>query len=68
MIERVKTIDGERNFIKNLQAKPAGEASKAKIHFDLMPDEKIYGFGQAEEDVCRRSRGKKAETVCLCGR
>ena len=68
VIERVKTIDGERNFIKNLQAKPAGEASKAKIHFDLMPDEKIYGFGQAEEDVCRRSRGKKAETVCLCGR
>lgn len=51
VIERVKTIDGERNFVKNLQKEEAGTASRAKIHFDLAGDERIYGFGQAEEGI-----------------
>ncbi|HJD47175.1 MAG TPA: glycoside hydrolase family 31 protein [Candidatus Mediterraneibacter norfolkensis] len=51
VIERVKTIDGERNFIKNLKAKPAGLASKARIHFALKPEEGIYGLGQGEEGI-----------------
>ena len=51
VIERVKTIDGERNFVKNLQKVEAGTASKAKIHFDFAEDERIYGLGQAEEGI-----------------
>ena len=51
VIERVKTIDGERNFVKNLHKEEAGTASKAKIHFDFAEDERIYGLGQAEEGI-----------------
>lgn len=51
VIERVRTIDGERNFIKNLKAEAAGFASKGKIHFALEKDEGIFGFGQAEEGI-----------------
>ena len=51
VIERVKTIDGERNFIKNLKAEVAGTASKAKLHLNLKPEEGIFGLGQAEEGI-----------------
>lgn len=50
-IERVKTIDGERNFVRNLRKEEAGIASKARIHFSLKEEEGIFGFGQAEEGV-----------------
>lgn len=51
VIDRVKTIDGERNFIKNLYPEEKGMVSKAKIHFALKETEGIYGFGQAEEGI-----------------
>lgn len=51
VIERVKTIDGERNFVKNLYQEDAGTASKAKIHFSFEKNEHIYGLGQAEEGI-----------------
>lgn len=51
VIDRVKTIDGERNFVKNLKEEIAGTASKAKVHFDLKPEEGIFGLGQAEEGI-----------------
>lgn len=50
-IEKVKTIDGERNFIKNLQKEECGIASKAKIHFAFDEDEGIYGLGQGEDGI-----------------
>ncbi len=51
VIQRKKTIDGERNFIQNLEEETAGTASKAKIHFAFEPEESIYGLGQAEEGI-----------------
>ena len=51
IIDRVKTIDGERNFIKNLKEEVVGTASKAKVHFLLKPDEGIFGLGQGEEGI-----------------
>lgn len=51
VIKRVKTIDGERNFIENLQAEEVGIASKAKLHLVLREQEGIFGFGQAEEGI-----------------
>ena len=50
-IERVKTVDGERNFIKNLKPVVDRRAWRAKLRFDFAPDEGIYGLGQAEEGV-----------------
>lgn len=49
IIERVKTIDGERNFVKNLREVPDHQAYRAKIYYDWQPDEALYGLGQAEE-------------------
>ena len=51
VIERVKTVDGERNFIKNLRGVVDRSAWRAKLHFEFAPDEGIYGLGQGEEGV-----------------
>ena len=51
VIERVKTVDGERNFIKNLRGIIDRRAWRAKLCFDFAPDEGIYGLGQGEEGV-----------------
>lgn len=51
IVHRVKTIDGERNFIKNLKEEVAGTASKGKLYFKLKEEEGIFGFGQAEEGI-----------------
>lgn len=51
VIERVKTIDGERNFIRNLRPEEGGESCKARLHLRLKPEEGIFGFGQAEEGI-----------------
>lgn len=51
VIERRKTVDGERNFIKNLKEIPDHEAYRAKLFFEFAEDEGIYGLGQAEEGI-----------------
>ena len=51
IIERVKTVDGERNFIKNLREVKDHEAYRGKYHFIWQDEngveEGIYGLGQA---------------------
>jgi len=49
VIERVKTVDGERNFIKNLKPVTDRRAWRARLCFDFDADEGIYGLGQGEE-------------------
>ncbi len=51
VIERVKTVDGERNFIKNLKPTVDRRAWWARLCFDFSPDEGIYGLGQGEDGV-----------------
>lgn len=51
VIERVKTVDGERNFIKNLKPVVDRRAWRARLCFDFAPDEGIYGLGQGEDGV-----------------
>ncbi|MBR0367554.1 MAG: DUF5110 domain-containing protein [Clostridia bacterium] len=51
VVERVKTVDGERNFIKNLSPVADRVDCRAKLCFDFAPDEGVYGLGQGEEGV-----------------
>ena len=51
VIERVKTVDGERNFIKNLKPVEDRVACRAKLCFDFRPDEGIFGLGQGEDGI-----------------
>lgn len=50
-IDRVRTVDGERNFIRNLRKIKDHKAYRAKYGFCFDEDEGIYGFGQGEEGV-----------------
>ena len=54
VIERVKTVDGERNFIKNLRPVKERSAWRAKLSFDFEQGEGIYGLGQTENGVWNR--------------
>jgi len=54
VIERVKTVDGERNFIKNLRPVKDRTAWRAKLFFDFDEEEGIYGLGQTENGVWNR--------------
>jgi len=51
IVEVVKTVDGDRSFIKNLQPIAAGTAYKAILTIRLQADEAIYGLGQDELGV-----------------
>lgn len=51
VIDRVKTVDGERNFIKNLKKVEDRKAYRGKLNFLFEEEEKIYGLGQAEEGI-----------------
>ncbi len=51
IIRRVKTVDGERNFVENLQPSVDHEAWRAKISFRWQEDEQIHGLGQGEEGI-----------------
>ncbi len=51
IVERVQTVDGERNFIQNLRQVPDRRGWRAKLHFEFAPGEGIFGLGQAEEGV-----------------
>ena len=58
VIETVKTVDGDRSFIKNLRAFAAGSAYKAVLTIKLHTDEAIYGLGQDEQGIYNK-RGTK---------
>lgn len=51
IIDRVKTVDGERNFIRNLKPVVDRQAYRGQLHFDWADDEGIYGLGQGEEGI-----------------
>lgn len=51
VIETVKTVDGERNFVKNLKEILDRKAYRARLHFQWKEDEGIHGLGQAEEGI-----------------
>lgn len=51
IIKRVKTVDGERNFIQNLKPVTERKAYSGKIYFSFKEKEDIHGFGQAEEGI-----------------
>ncbi|MFR7898460.1 MAG: hypothetical protein ACLU6Y_00550 [Ruminococcus sp.] len=52
IINRVKTVDGERNFIQNLKAeKVQRRITVQEVFFDWKEDEEIHGLGQAEEGI-----------------
>lgn len=51
VIKRVKTVDGERNFIQNLREESDHDAYQGRLYFEFDEDEGIYGLGQAEEGV-----------------
>ena len=51
VIDRVKTVDGERNFIRNLKEVEDHKACQGRLHFRFTEDEHIHGLGQAEEGI-----------------
>ena len=51
VIERVKTVDGERNFIKNLKPVEDRMACRARLRLDLGAGEGVYGLGQGEDGI-----------------
>lgn len=51
VIERVKTVDGERNFIRNLKPIIDRTAYRGQLHFKWDDEEGIYGLGQGEEGI-----------------
>jgi alpha-D-xyloside xylohydrolase len=50
-IKRVKTVDGERNFISNLVCETVRSAYRGKLSFVWQKDEKLHGLGQGEEGI-----------------
>ncbi|MFV0362516.1 MAG: TIM-barrel domain-containing protein [Suipraeoptans sp.] len=50
-IERVHTVDGERNFVKNLVPIEDGIIYKGKLKFEFKDEESIHGLGQSEEGI-----------------
>ena len=51
IIKRVKTVDGERNFILNLKEVVDRKAYRARLFYQWKEDEGIHGLGQAEEGI-----------------
>ena len=56
VIERVKTVDGERNFIQNLKPVADRRGWRARLCFDFADDEGIHGLGQGEEGLWNTRR------------
>ena len=48
---RVRTVDGDRNFVENLRPQIVGTAYRAKLHFAWQEGEQIHGLGQGEEGI-----------------
>ena len=51
VVRRVRTVDGERNFIDNLKSIEDHKAYRARIHFQWEQKEQIHGLGQGEEGI-----------------
>lgn len=51
IINRVQTVDGERNFVENLKPVMDHMAYRGKIYFRWKKKEKIHGLGQGEEGI-----------------
>ena len=51
VMDTVRTVDGERNFVKNLKEILDRKAYRARLHFQWKEDEAIHGLGQAEEGI-----------------
>ncbi len=51
VIRRVKTVDGERNFVENLRPVEDHTAYKCRLYFGWDEDEGIHGLGQGEEGI-----------------
>lgn len=51
IIKRVKTVDGERNFVQNLMPVLDRMAYRGKLFFNWQEGEAIHGLGQAEEGI-----------------
>lgn len=51
VVRRVKTVDGERNFIENLTRKKDRRAYRGRLGFRFGSGEGIYGLGQGEEGI-----------------
>lgn len=51
VIQRVKTVDGERNFVKNLHPTVDRIAYRGKLYFSWQEEEAIHGLGQGEEGI-----------------
>lgn len=50
-IRRVKTVDGERNFVENLAPVTDHMAYRGKLRFAFEEGEQIHGLGQGEEGI-----------------
>lgn len=50
-IQRIKTVDGERNVVRNLKPVVDRVAYRAKVHFAWAEDEAVHGLGQGEEGI-----------------
>ena len=51
VIERVVTVDGERNFIRNLKTVEDHLALRGRVFFRFEENEAIHGLGQGEEGI-----------------
>lgn len=51
IIKRVKTVDGERNFVENLRPVTDHMAYRCKLYFNWAEDEQIHGLGQGEDGI-----------------
>ena len=50
-VRRVRTVDGDRNFIDNLRPSDDHKAYRTKLSFNWDEDEQIHGLGQGEEGI-----------------
>lgn len=50
-VTKVKTVDGERNFVSNLKEVVVGKNYRGKLKFTFDDDESIHGFGQGEDGI-----------------
>lgn len=51
VVNKVKTVDGERQFVGNLKPVVDRTAFRARLYFDWKSGEAIYGLGQGEEGI-----------------
>lgn len=51
VLRRVKTVDGDRNFVENLKATEDHMVYRARIFFQWQEEEQIHGLGQGEEGI-----------------